>query len=67
MQLIVTFLLVPLLQMLVAVVSTLPAWLLWNWIAVSVFELPAMSFLQTFGLLLLLSLLFGSKLTIERS
>ncbi len=67
MPLILTFLLVPLLQMLVAVVSTLPAWLLWNWIAVSVFELPAMSFLQTFGLLLLFSLLFGSKLTIERS
>ena len=67
MQLILTFLLVPLLQMLVAVVATLPAWLLWNWIAVSVFGLPEMSFLQTFGLLLLLSLLFGSKLTIERS
>ncbi len=67
MHLILTFLLVPFLQMLVAVVATLPAWLLWNWIAVSVFELPAMSFLQTFGLLLLLSLLFGSKLTIERS
>ena len=67
MQLVITFLLVPILQMLVAVVATLPAWLLWNWIAVSVFGLPAMSFLQTFGLLLLLSLLFGSKLTIERS
>ncbi|HNP65268.1 MAG TPA: hypothetical protein PKH39_15130 [Woeseiaceae bacterium] len=67
MQLIITFLLVPLLQMLVAVIATLPAWVLWNWIAVSVFELPAISFLQTFGLLLLLSLLFGSKLTIERS
>lgn len=66
MQLIITFLLVPLLQMLVAVIATLPAWVLWNWIAVSVFELPAISFLQTFGLLLLLSLLFGSKLTIER-
>ena len=66
MQLFLTFLFVPLLQMLIAVIATLPAWLLWNWIAVSVFALPEMSFLQTFGLLLLLSLLIGSKLTIER-
>ena len=67
MQVLLTFLLVPLLQFLMAVIVVLPTWLLWNWIAVSVFELPSMSMLQTFGLLLLLSFLFGRKLTIERS
>ena len=67
MQVLLTFLLVPILQLLMAVIVVLPTWLLWNWIAVSVFELPSISILQTFGLLLLLSFLFGRKLTIERS
>ena len=67
MHILLTFLLMLLLQSLIAVVVALPSWLLWNWIAVSVFELPAMSILQILGLLLLLSFLFGRKLTIERS
>ena len=67
MQILLTFFLMLLLQSLIAVVVALPTWLLWNWIAVSVFELPAMSILQILGLLLLLSFLFGMKLTIERS
>ena len=67
MHILLTFLLMLFLQSLIAVVVALPTWLLWNWIAVSVFELPAMSILQILGLLLLLSFLFGRKLTIERS
>lgn len=67
MHVLITFLLMLFLQLLIAVVVALPTWLLWNWIAVSVFELPTMSILQILGLLLLLSLLFGRKLTIERS
>ena len=67
MHVLLTFLLMLLLQSLIAGVVVLPTWLLWNWIAVSVFELPTMSILQTLGLLLLLSFLFGRKLTIERS
>lgn len=67
MHVLLTLLLVPILQVLFAVIVALPTWLLWNWIAVSVFELPALSVLQTLGLVLLLSFLFGSKLTIERS
>jgi hypothetical protein len=67
MHILLTFLLVLLLQLLIAVVVALPTWVLWNWIAVSVFELPTMSILQTLGFLLLLSLLFGRKLAIERS
>ncbi len=65
MHILLTFLLMLLLQSLIAVVVALPTWLLWNWIAVTVFELPAMSILQTFGLLLLLSFLFGRKLTVK--
>lgn len=67
MQLLLTLILVPLLQVFVAVIVSLPTWLLWNWIAVSVFELPEITILQTFGMLLLLGFLFGSKLKIERS
>ncbi len=67
MQFLLTLLLVPLLQVLVAAIVTLPTWLLWNWIAVDVFELPDISLLQTLGLILLLGFLFGSKLTIEQS
>jgi hypothetical protein len=67
MHILLTFLLMLLLQSLIAVVVALPTWLLWNWIAVSVFELPAMSIMQILGLLLLLSFLFGRRLTIEHS
>ena len=67
MQVLLTLLLMLLFQSLIAVVVALPTWLLWNWIAVSIFELPAMSILQTLGLLLLLSLLFGRRLKIEHS
>ena len=65
MQILLTFLLAPILQALVAAIVTLPTWLLWNWVAVDVFELPAISLLQTFGLILLVSFLFGSRLKIE--
>ena len=50
MHLLLTLLVVPILQVLLTVIVALPTWLLWNWIAVSVFELPALSVLQTFGL-----------------
>ena len=67
MQFLLTLLIVPLLQVFVAAIVTLPTWLLWNWIAVDVFKFPAISLLQTLGLILLLSFLFGSRLTIEQS
>jgi hypothetical protein len=66
MQLLLNLLLVPMVLAVLSAIVAVPTWLLWNWIAVSVFELPALSVLQTFGLLLLLSFLFGGKLTIER-
>ena len=41
--------------------------LLWNWIAVSLFGLPAVGFWMAFGLRLLCSLLFKSKTTVKNS
>ena len=47
----------------------LQAWLvmlLWNWIAVGLFGAPALSFWVAFGLRWLCSLLFKSKLTVNK-
>ena len=40
--------------------------LLWNWIAVGLFGAPALSFWVAFGLRWLCSLLFKSKLTVNK-
>ena len=66
MQILITLLLVPLIQIVVAAIAAIPTWLLWNWIAVNVFALPTLSLLQAVGLLLLCSFLFGGRITIER-
>lgn len=50
-------------------VMCLQAWLvmlLWNWIAVGLFGAPALSFWVAFGLRWLCSLLFKSKLTVNK-
>lgn len=47
----------------------LQAWLvmlLWNWIAVGLFGAPVLSFWVAFGLCWLCSLLFKSKLTVNK-
>lgn len=47
----------------------LHAWitmLLWNWIAVSLFDAPVLSFWVAFGLRWLCSLLFKSRVTVEK-
>lgn len=36
-----------------------PLWFLWNWLMPSLFGLPAVTLLQTFGLYLLFALIFG--------
>lgn len=67
MQVLLTILLIPLFQVIVAAIMTLPIWLLWNWIAVDVFSLPSITVPQSFGLVLLVGLLLGyKKITIER-
>ena len=40
--------------------------LLWNWVAVGLFGAPALSFWVAFGLRSLCSLLFKSKLTVNK-
>ncbi len=67
MQIVFTLLLAVLLQAIAGLIVTLPTWLLWNWIAVSVFSFPSMTLIQTFGLVVLMGLLFGTKLTVNRS
>lgn len=50
-------------------VMCLQAWLvmlLWNWIAVGLFGAPVLSFWVAFGLSWLCSLLFKSKLTVNK-
>ena len=44
-----------------AVLSALPAMLLWNWLMPRIFELPAITFLEAFGLVLLSSIFFKSS------
>jgi len=41
---------------------TLIAWPLWNWIACSVLGLPYFSYMQTWGFLLLCSILFKTSI-----
>lgn len=40
--------------------------LLWNWVAVGLFDAPVLSFWVAFGLRWLCSLLFKSKLTVSK-
>lgn len=45
---------------LLAMFMALPVWLLWNWVCVDALHLPPLTFLQSFGLALLCTLLFKS-------
>ena len=58
-----TFTLIPLLAILLLIVwSLILAWpfqLLWNWLVPTIFGLGKITFLQAFGLKLLLGLIFG--------
>lgn len=48
-----------------AIVATVPAWLLWNWLVPDLFGLPTLTLVQTFGLTMLLGLLFGDRLSVH--
>jgi len=39
----------------------LPVWLLWNWVCVDALHLPYLTFLQSFGLAFLCTLLFRNN------
>jgi hypothetical protein len=44
-----------------ALILSIPVWLLWNWVAVSVLGLKSITLLQALGLALLSSFLFKSS------
>jgi hypothetical protein len=48
-----------------ALVGAIPLWLLWNWLAPDLFDLPAITLLQAIGLSLLVGLLFGDRLSVS--
>jgi hypothetical protein len=50
-----------------AAIATIPTWLVWNWLMPSISGLAVLTVFQSFGLLLLMSLLFGSKPRIDWS
>jgi hypothetical protein len=47
--------------LLVALLFTIPVWLLWNWLCPLLFGLPKITILQSFGLMLLTGFLFRSS------
>lgn len=65
MRCMVTFLIVVLglaaVAVLFAGIATVPTWALWNWLMPLLFQLPAISISQAFGLLLLSGFLFGTR------
>jgi hypothetical protein len=54
------------LLVIIGVVTALPFWALWNWLAPDIFSLPRITLLQGFGLILLVGILFGDSIKIEK-
>lgn len=52
---------------LVSLVLAWPLTLIWNWLCPDIFGLPAITFWQSVGLMLLLSLLFRWRVSFDRS
>jgi uncharacterized membrane protein SpoIIM required for sporulation len=50
-----------------ALLYSVPVWLLWNWLMPYIFELPAITFWQALGLSVLCSFLFKSSSTSSNS
>ena len=48
-----------------SLIFTWPIMLLWNWLMPVIFNLPEISFWQTFGLMILCSLLFKSNISVN--
>lgn len=47
---------------LISLVLALPVMWLWNWLCPELFGLPEIKFLQSWGLMVLFSILFGSSM-----
>lgn len=54
------------LLIIIGMVTALPFWALWNWLAPDIFSLPRITLVQGFGLILLVGVLFGDSIKIER-
>jgi|TARA_R110000803_G_scaffold79128_2_gene144621 hypothetical protein len=48
--------------LIIAIVLSLPLWVLWNWLMPYIFGLPTISIFQACGLSTLTNILFSSKL-----
>ena len=51
---------------LIALILSLPVWLLWNWLIPVIFGLTEITLAQAFGILILSSLLFKSNVTSKK-
>ena len=51
----------------IALILSVPVWLLWNWVAVTVLGLKEITLLQALGLTLLSSILFKSSSVSSKS
>lgn len=45
----------------IALIASLPFWLLWNWLMPGIFSLPSITWLQALGLLVMCGFLFKSS------
>ena len=46
-------------------IASLPLWVLWNWLVPDIFGQPPLSWLQAFGLLLLVNTVARTHLSVE--
>lgn len=46
---------------LASLLFAIPVMLLWNWLMPSIFDIPVLTFWQSWGILMLASLLFGNS------
>jgi|JI10StandDraft_1071094.scaffolds.fasta_scaffold1323465_2 hypothetical protein len=51
---------------LIALILSLPVWLLWNWLMPAIFGLTQIKLTQAFGLLILSNLLFKSSVATKK-
>jgi hypothetical protein len=51
---------------LIALIISLPVWLLWNWLMPVIFGITKITLTQAFGILLLSNLLFKSSITFKK-
>ena len=48
-----------------SLIMAIPAYFVWNWLMPQIFHLPTLAYWQVWGLVFLLSLLFGGKSSLK--